>query len=165
MTSITVKTFPAPPSATVFEYTWNLNAADASALIGSFQTYVQSNIPPQFGAEIVLGKGPAKGKVSVGLTGGYYGPSNQVNSTLAPFLNTVAKPSSTKFTIGTYINSVNYLGGLNTLNTNSAPDRTDTFYAKSLMTPEASPMSTAALNAFTKYLANQGFTSDTVSTR
>jgi len=51
---------------------------------------------------------------------------------------------------------VNYYGGKGTLDT-SAPDNTDTFYVKSLMTPSLSP---PALNAFMNYLAHQGFKSD-----
>jgi hypothetical protein len=38
----------------------------------------------------------------------------------------------------------------------------DTFYAKSITTPQASPMSNSSIRAFSKYLANQGTQSDTV---
>ena len=65
---------------------------------------------------------------------------------------------------GTYIESVQNLGGLNRLNSNTSgiADIHDTFYAKSLMTPEASPMTITALNAFMTYLGETGFTADTV---
>ncbi len=43
------------------------------------------------------------------------------------------------------------------------PDNTDTFYAKSLMTPEGAPMSAQALQAFMNVVANEGFTTETVS--
>lgn len=157
-----MKTFPAPPSATIFEYTWNLNAADAAKAIGAFQDFVQTNIPQEFAAEIVIGSGSVQGNLSWGLTGGWYGPANQFRSVIAPFLAKMPKPASTSLTPGTYINSVQFLGGLGSLNTSSLPDGHDTFYAKSLMTPEASPMSNAARTTFMNYLANDGFTANTV---
>jgi hypothetical protein len=49
------------------------------------------------------------------------------------------------------------------LNTSSAPDDPNTFYTKSLMTPSGAPMSNAAITSFVAYMANQGFSSDTVS--
>jgi len=155
-TSITVKTFPAPPSATVFQYGWNLNPSDAAHVISTFQTFVQTDLPQEFDAEFVLGKGNSEGTLSIGLTGGWYGPAASFNAVIAPFLGVVPAPSTTTLTVGTYINSVTYLGGKGTLNT-TAPDNTDTFYVKSLMTP---PMSDAALLAFMNYTAVPGFTSD-----
>ncbi|GLB42538.1 putative oxygen-dependent FAD-linked oxidoreductase family protein [Lyophyllum shimeji] len=44
-TSLEVTTFPAPPSATIFQYTWDLNIASASQAIASFQSFVQIDIP------------------------------------------------------------------------------------------------------------------------
>ncbi|KAF8149346.1 glucooligosaccharide oxidase [Crassisporium funariophilum] len=161
VTSIHAKTFAAPASSTVFEYHWDLSAADAAKATAAFQNYVLTNIPQEFGAEIVLGQGSAKGRVSFGLTGGWYAPANQFNGVIAPLLANLPKPSSKKLTVGTYINSVQYLGGLDRLNTVGIPDGSDTFYAKSLMTPEASPMSSAALNAFMNYLANNGAEANT----
>ena len=152
-TSITVQTFPAPPSVTVFEYNWNMKPSEAANAISAFQQFAKTNIPKEYGSHFVLGRGNALGELAFGLVGGWYGPADKFNSTIAPFLAKVRQPDTTKFTIGSYINSVEYLGGLGTLNT-SAPDTTDTFYAKSLVTPEASPISGKALNAFTKYLAN-----------
>jgi hypothetical protein len=152
-------TFPAPASATVFQYGWNLNPSDAAHVISTFQTFVQTDLPQEFDAEFVLGKGNSEGTLSIGLTGGWYGPAASFNAVIAPFLGVVPAPSTTTLTVGTYINSVTYLGGKGTLNT-TAPDNTDTFYVKSLMTP---PMSDAALLAFMNYTAVPGFTSDLVS--
>lgn len=100
--------------------------------------------------------------MNFGLTGGWYGPANQYSGVIAPFLAMVPAPQSKKLTVGTYINSVKYLGGLGRLNTTGISDSTDTFYAKSLMTPTASPISTTAGTAFMTYLANQGFGTNTV---
>ena len=54
------------------------------------------------------------------------------------------------------------LGALGRLNTSGIADTHDTFYAKSLMTPEASPMTIKALNAFMSYLGDAGFAAETV---
>ena len=127
-----------------------------------FQQYVLTNIPQAFGAELVIGPGSSSGRVSFGLTGGWYAAADQFAGVIAPLLSTLPEPSSATITPGTYINSVQLLGGLGRLNTNGIPDTPDTFYAKSLMTPEASPMSSTALNAFMSYLGDAGFTANTV---
>ncbi|KAF7348713.1 Glucooligosaccharide oxidase [Mycena venus] len=163
VTSIEVQTFPAPPSAIVFEYTWNnVDITTASNGIASFQTFAATDIPPEFGAELVFTKGDKKGKVNFGLTGAYYGDAKLFNSTLAPYLKTLPKnPSNTTITPGSYINSVGVLAAPKSLNTSSAPDSPDTFYTKSVMTPSGAPMSKAAITAFVTYMANQSFSSDT----
>ncbi|KAF8149355.1 glucooligosaccharide oxidase [Crassisporium funariophilum] len=156
-TSITVKTFPAPPSATIFSFNWHFTADDAADALGKFQDFVLTDAPAEFGAEMVFTKGDVQGNVSVGLAGGWYGPSDQLNKTLAPFMRVMPPPREMSFDIGDYLHSaVNLAGG--SLNTMSAPDGTDTFYAKSLMTPQDSPMSDAARKAFLSSLANEGFT-------
>jgi hypothetical protein len=96
------------------------------------------------------------------LTGGWYGPADQFDTVITPLLNTLPTPSGQTITPGTYIESVQNPGGLGRLNTTGIPDTPDTFYAKSIMTPEKAPMTVKALNAFMSYLADQGFTADTV---
>jgi len=163
VTSIRAKTFSAPASSTIFQYTWDLSASSAASAIGAFQTFVLSpSLPQEFGAELVLGVGSSKGRVYFGLTGGWYASADHFGTVIKPFLAALPKPASKKLTVGTYINSVQYLGGLGRLNTTGIPDSHDTFYAKSLMTPEGSPMSNASRTAFVNYLANQGFKTNTV---
>ena len=111
---------------------------------------------------MVIGKGSASGRVSFGLTGGWYGPEDKYANVIAPFLVNLPPPSGSTLTPGSYIDSVQFLGGLGRLSTTGIPDTHDTFYAKSLMTPEASPMTLTALNAFMSYLGSAGFTADTV---
>ena len=115
------------------------------------------NIPPQLGAEINLGRGSALGTVYFSLTGGWYGAQKDLKGVLSPLLALLPKDPEVSLKTGTYLSSVAVLGGgsLNTTN----PDTTDTFYAKSLMTPQNSPMSKNAINAFIRYLANQGYSS------
>ena len=152
-TSITVKTFAAPPSVTIFQYIWNFSPSDAVKAISAFQRFAGTTIPKEFGAELVIGKGSSAGSLYFSLSGGYYGSEPNLASVVAPFLGKVRKPDSIEITPGSYIGSVRYLGGLGTLST-SLPDRRDTFYAKSLMTPS---ISDDALHAFTNYAANQAF--------
>lgn len=161
VTSIQVTTFAAPASATVFTYTWDFSAAEAANATQQFQNYVQGNIPQEFAAELDVGKGSASGRVAFSLAGGWYGPADDFDAIIAPYLDELPPPSAQTITPGTYIESVQNLGGLGRLNTNGIPDSNDTFYAKSLMTPEASPMTSTALNAFMSYLGDVGFTADT----
>jgi hypothetical protein len=107
-------------------------------------------------------KGSSKGRVNFGLTGGWYAPADQFAAVIAPLLNTLPPPSRQNITVGTYIQSVEYLAGLGRLNTTGIADTHDTFYAKSIMTPEKEPMSIKALNAFMAYLGDAGYTADTV---
>ncbi|KAJ7780277.1 glucooligosaccharide oxidase [Mycena maculata] len=161
ITSIEVQTFPAPQSAIVFQYGWeSLDIATASNAIASFQTFAASNIPPEFGAELVFSAGPSSSHVAFGWTGAFYGNASDFNSTIAPYLKTLPAPSTTTISPGSYINSVSVLAG-EALNTSTAVESPDTFYTKSLMTPSGSPMSAAAIEAFVTYMAVQGFQSNT----
>ncbi|KAF8055350.1 glucooligosaccharide oxidase [Lyophyllum atratum] len=159
-TSIEVTTFPAPPSATIFQYDWDLNVTAAAKGIAAFQSFVQTDIPSHFGGEINLFRGPTAGTVTFSLTGGWYAPVQGLNATLAPLMRQMPSGPRTTLQTGTYVNSARILAG-GSLDTKSKPDGHDTFYAKSLMTPQSAPMSDAAILAFTKYLANQGFASKT----
>lgn len=69
------------------------------------------------------------------LAGGWYAPFEQLNTTLKPFFDLMPLLRAVSFDTGDYLHSaINLAGG--SLNTMNAPDGTDTFYAKSLMTPE-----------------------------
>ena len=162
VTSIQVETFAAPDSATVFSYSWDLSSADAASAAQQFQNFVQTDIPPELGAEVALARGSSSGRVSFSLNGGWYASADQFAAVIAPLLNSLPTPSGQTITPGTYIESVQYFGGLGRLNTIGIADTNDTFYAKSLMTPEASPMTATALNALMSYLGDTGFTADTV---
>ncbi|KAJ7468459.1 glucooligosaccharide oxidase [Mycena latifolia] len=161
-TSIEFSVYPAPASVIIFQYNWHLDVALAATALGTFQDFVQEpNLPPEFGAEIVLTRGAIAGNVSFGLTGAWHGDPSLLNGTVAPFLAAMPPLNAVTFTPGDWIESVSVLAG-STLNTSTAPDYTDTFYAKSLMTPEASPMSHAARTSFMSNLAYEGFTSNTL---
>ncbi|KAF8878834.1 glucooligosaccharide oxidase [Infundibulicybe gibba] len=151
-TAIEVTTFEAPPSATFYRYLWNMNVQDATDAMAKFQVFVETNIPPELEADW-SSQGPYPREWA------WYGPSAQLNATLAPYLTSLSPPQNISLQSGTYIESFANIGG--PLDTTAAPDKNDTFYAKSLMTPEKSPMSNSALHAFASYMANQGFDSNT----
>lgn len=162
-TSITVRTFPEPAIATIYQYNWNMDASAAAKAISTFQEFAKTNIPKEYSAELELEKGKAPGQVHFIFTGGWFGPTDELNGIIRPYLDQLPKPDSGGFTTGSYIDSLRLLGGLGRLSTKTTPDSRNTFYAKSLMTPEASPISDKALVAFTDYLANAGFDSNLVS--
>ncbi|KAJ7121516.1 glucooligosaccharide oxidase [Mycena epipterygia] len=162
VTSIEVQTFPAPPSAIVLEYIWNdLDISTAADSITSFQTFAATNVPPELGAELLFTKGSSSGKVNLQLNGAWYGAPELFNATFAPYLNTLPATSSANIFPGSYIDSVVTLASPQGLNTSAAPDESDTFYTKSLMTPSAAPMSAAAIEAFATYMTTEGFSSTT----
>lgn len=164
ITSLVVQTFPAPDYAIVFQYHWDFDASDAASAFVAFQNYLFSDIEAAIGFEIVLTAGSEEGIVGFGLAGGYYGESEAtLNATLAPLLKKLPPYSwSSLDGDGTYIGSVMELAG-GTLNTHTALDVNDTFYAKSLMTPESEIINLKAATAFMEFLATEGFNSETVS--
>ncbi|KAJ7460811.1 hypothetical protein FB451DRAFT_1181784 [Mycena latifolia] len=101
--------------------------------------------PKELGTELVFSAGPSSSHVTLGLTGAFYSSAN-LTATLAPYLKTLPTPSWSTLSPGRYINSVSVLAG-QPLNTSTAPEATDTFYTKSLMTPEGAPMSAATIKA------------------
>ena len=141
-----------------------MTSSQASSAISAFQSFAQTNIPPELGMEINMGSGNSRGSVSFELAGAWYGAKGSaLNTTLSPLLAKLPKPQSVTLSgNGTYIDSVRVLSGT-PLNTASASDETDTFYAKSLITPSGTPMSAAAISAYVNYLATTGFDSSTVS--
>ncbi|KAJ7215981.1 glucooligosaccharide oxidase [Mycena pura] len=162
VTSIEVQTFPAPPSVTVFSYSWDsLDITTASAAIANLQTFATSNIPASLGAELVFGTGPSSGRLSVEWNGGYYGAESSFAAIVKPYLQTLPKPSRSSVKPGTYLASVTTFAQGQPVNTSTAADIPDTFYTKSILTPESAPMSAAAIKAFVTYMAKQGFSSDT----
>ncbi|KAJ7686828.1 glucooligosaccharide oxidase [Mycena rosella] len=160
-TAFKFSVYPAPESVIIFQYNWHLDVASAANALGAFQEFVQEpGLPAEFGADLLLTRGGVEGNVSFVLTGGWHGDPSLLNATVPPFLATMPPLNAVTLTGGNWIDSVIFLGG-GPLNTSTAPDHTDSFYAKSLMTPEASPMSEAARTSFVNSLAYDGFASNT----
>ncbi|KAK0445462.1 hypothetical protein EV421DRAFT_1796694 [Armillaria borealis] len=124
VTSYEFSTVPVPEEGTYFVYNWNVSVAEASIFLTSFQDFVQSGIPNTLGLELRLLRGNIVGNLSMQLDGAYFGN----------WIETVAA-----LTFGA-------------LNTSTQAPINDTFYAKSLMIPEDSPLSMGAVDALMSYL-------------
>jgi hypothetical protein len=159
VTSIEVETFPAPPF-TVFRYTYDLTVNEATSALSNWQDFAGTDIPPELGGELILTKGSASGNVYVQLFGAYFGTNACFETILKPFLDTFPSPPMTeKIANGDWLTAWTALanGPLDTSIPANAPFAADTFYAKSLMTPESQPMTRKAMRAFMEYLGFQGF--------
>ncbi len=154
-TFIRVATYPAPDSALYATYTWEMDIANATHTLSEFQRFVDSGIPAELGTELYFLKGSVNGTVTLQYLAGYFGSLETFSDTVKPFLSLLMEPANTSFFSGNYIEGLSSLS-FPSLNT-SAPDNTDTFYAKSLMTPDAEPMTWEAMEAFVTYLATDGF--------
>lgn len=161
ITSLTVSTHIAPSSAAFGTYTWEMDIASATLALSNFQNFADSGIPPELGTELYFFKGPSNGTVTAQYLAGYFGDFGTYNDTVAPFLGTLPEPAASTFASGNWIEGFGALS-YPSLNT-SAPNTQDTFYAKSVMTPEAEPITQEAIEAFVTYLATEGFAADIVS--
>ncbi|TRM63339.1 hypothetical protein BD626DRAFT_496353 [Schizophyllum amplum] len=152
-------TFEQPQNATVFTDTYDLTVEEAVSMVDAFTAFTFSGLPPSFGSELTITKGSEKGKVTIAHVGAIYANVESVNETLSGFTDNVPEPVSISRSPGSYVDSVLNLGGVDSLDV-SKPDSNDTFYTKSLVIPEAEPMTDEALTAWFDYNANEGFDSD-----
>ncbi|KAJ4464522.1 glucooligosaccharide oxidase, partial [Lentinula edodes] len=161
-TSIEINTYATPSYAIVMEYTWsNMDYETAGQSMYSFQNFSLSGPASPFAGELVISRGSEEGQVTFGFTGAWYGEEGSAIPTIQPWLDTMPTPTqSSLIGDGSYIDTVSQLSGTS-LNTSQAADSTDTFYAKSIMTPENDPMNLESCTAFMQYLATQGFHSNT----
>lgn len=136
-TTFTVQTFEVPEYSIIIDYNWNLDSDTAAAGLIAFQEFsLRDDVPTYYGGEISMSRGENRGEISFRLIGGWYGPEDEVESFLQPFLDQLPEPYSAKLSgDGTYIGSVEAIGG--SLDTTVEPDITDTFYTKSLITSES----------------------------
>ncbi|KAJ7580899.1 hypothetical protein C8J56DRAFT_1103208 [Mycena floridula] len=159
VTSIQVQTHPVPENVTIFNLVWELNVETTTAMLAKWQIFVDSGITPDLGGELVLSRGDSSGNVKVAWFGAYYGSSNTFNATVKPYLDEFPSapiPSQSSITSGNWLTGLEALV-FGALNTSTAAESRDTFYAKSIMTPEAVPMSQDAMSTFITYLGNEGF--------
>jgi hypothetical protein len=158
VTSLTVKTQSAPPTNILFNYAFSApNSTIAAKTFLVFQKFGANNAPSQLGINVQLANG------SFAFGGVYYGPQRQFENVIQPLLDAVPQPP-----INSSIKAYDWVGVLQQLgdddgilNTNTKPDISDTFYAKSLMVAEDKPLTETALLSFFEYLYNDGTTTDT----
>ena len=92
--------------------------------------------------------------MTFGIAGGWYGPRNQLDQVLQPFLSKMTAPRWNSFDVGTYLNSATNLAG-GSLATNEPWTQRDTFYAKSLVIPKTGIRESAG-KAWMDYLGSEG---------
>lgn len=157
VTQLTVHTQPAPSSNILFDYNFNpSNTTAAANMFMAFQTWAANTAPPEIGAHVELGVG------SFALSGVYYGTQSSFTSTITPLLNAMGQPTSSSVQTYDWIGVLEQLGGGDgNLNTSTAPDISDTFYAKSLMVADDALLTESALVNFFQYLYGPGVQSDT----
>ncbi|KAL0563368.1 hypothetical protein V5O48_018700, partial [Marasmius crinis-equi] len=163
-TSVEVETFPAPEQAVIHEYFWDLDAEAAGQALFDLQSFFldTKDLPSEYGGTVIFQKGGAAGKVAFTFAGGWYGETGKLQSIIKPFLDKLPQPSNTSLPMagnGTYIDAVKILAG-GSLDL-TQPETPDTFYTKSLMTPEGQPMTREAARSFVNYISDEGFRSGT----
>jgi len=114
------------------------------------------------GLSISLGQGGTKGLTAVEISSAWYGAADAFEENISPLLARLPKADYSTIAPGTYMDSVKVLAQGDPVDTNTRPDTKDTFYAKSVMTTQDSPMSSDALLAFAEYLSNEGWATKTV---
>ncbi|KIK60129.1 hypothetical protein GYMLUDRAFT_226197 [Collybiopsis luxurians FD-317 M1] len=160
VSSLEFQTFAVPSSGTAFEYLWDMDIPTATSAFIAFQSWaLNGSIPLTFGGEIGFLKGSSYGRVQFAFLGGYFGPAESFNDTVAPFFSSLpSNPIFTNVTQGSWIEALAAFG-VGNLNTSTQPDTNDTFYAKSLMAPMDVPLTNASMKAMVTYLAQVGFNS------
>lgn len=161
-----MQTFEAPSFSKIFSYNYNnISPSDAATILSYYATWVQTDIPPEFGSGINIFGNSDPGVLSLSFEGGWYGAEEDMQPVLDSFVNNVGvdyTDGGANGGDGTYIGSVENLGG-GDLNTGDAPLPRDTFYEKSLMISNDDPLSDEAWLEFMEYLAHDGVNGDLVS--
>ncbi|KAJ6489555.1 glucooligosaccharide oxidase [Mycena vitilis] len=151
VTQYTFKTQQAPNTVIRFSYSFNnpdLSAVQFAKLVGSYQIWGRG-APKELGIEANVWEG---GKV-VELGGYYMGSLSDFGSIAASLLLATGPPSSTYVQERSWVAALMEVEGGSPLSTKGTPDTHDTFFAKSLVVPTASPLTDAALSALGTYFA------------
>ncbi|KAA1138417.1 hypothetical protein PGTUg99_005563 [Puccinia graminis f. sp. tritici] len=163
MTAIRFRTEPAPKEATNFGIRWNMNEEDFAQTLIKFQTFCMSDVPAQLGITVNLRKSKQSGKLLFDFAGAWYGEGSAFAGAVQPFLSQMPAPTATSAKTTDWITGLSSIIGDATLSTANVDltEEYDTFYAKSLTTPQSTPLSNSSMAAFAKVLANQGLQSST----
>lgn len=150
-----------PPSVIKYRYIWDSISTDnlSSSLATLQDHFLTANVSPDLGLSVGLYPAGSKGYLRASLSGVFYGSASDFNSTMAPLVAKLTQFSRIDATQKTYIQSVQDSAGdedINVVSPPSPPAQRHQFYAKSLTTPQESPISETAWAAFTKFLTNEG---------
>lgn len=179
VTAFGVKTHAAPSSVVYATYTWdvclewyarayktctddchrlqNQPANVTASMLAAYQNF-SITAPKEWGSTLNMNAGYLPGTVNSSFTITYVGDQttfeNDIVSQLLNKFPSVTKPSSV--TNQSWKDTLQLLAGNQNLNTSKQSDYQDSFYAKSIMTPEASLMTAEALSSFSNFLGGAG---------
>lgn len=129
VTSFYFNTFPVPPIVTNFEYSYyGMEAAPAATLFSAWQAWGAKDAPAALGTTFTIGSGG-----SVEISGVYYGSSDDFRDVFGSFVDTLPTGYTQNVTELSWIESLQALAGDQSLNTSTAWETRDGFFAKSLM--------------------------------
>jgi len=159
ITTFKFKTYPALETNTIYSYKWaGMSASQAASNFLAIQKWVQSSAPKELSMGVSLFQGTGS---QFEVSGVYNGHTQQQFLTLwQTLLNTLPPPTSSTYREANWINTLLNFAGQSTLSV-AATNYNDhnTFYAKSLVTPESNPMSLASMTSFFNYANDAGPTS------
>ncbi|EPS41612.1 hypothetical protein H072_4489 [Dactylellina haptotyla CBS 200.50] len=155
ITKFWFKTYAVPESIVNYSYSFTgLSVDQAAAAFIEIQNFAKS-APKELGLGVSLwGNG-----VAFELSGAYYGKSQQdFDNMFQPLLGKLPAPSSSTVNVKGWIDTLlRFAGNGGSL---SVPEigynEHTTFYAKSLVTSQTSPLSLDSMKSFFNYAANQG---------
>ncbi|KAH9818271.1 hypothetical protein DFH28DRAFT_1151956 [Melampsora americana] len=163
MTSMKFQTHAAPSQPTNFDIQWDLDQNGFANALIKYQVFCRSNLPAELGVEANLAQGSQSGRLNFALVGAWYGDNSKFPSVIQPFLNVMPAPSQRNVKKSDWLTSLQSLAGSQALSTSGVDlsAEHDTFYAKSLTTPQSAPMSNSSIQAFSKYLSSEGWKTGT----
>jgi hypothetical protein len=163
VTTMHFRTHEIPKAATTYRFNWILDVEKSISVLLAYQNAsARPDLPNELGIRHELRRGLYPGTVNHSLTGTWNGPADQFYAILDRFLKHYPEPVDSYVHNGTYFESLIYHSDKGTLNTTN-PDDHDTFYAKSLATPQDYLLTEEAITKFVHVVANQGQSTTTVS--
>lgn len=157
-TFIYLKTHAVPTDVINFSYSYpsnKLSVKQVADLFLSYQSFGASQAPSTLGFTFTIGSG-----LSISISGVYYGIQAKYNTVIASFVSTLPSGYSSSVQKLSWIESLQALAGDQQLSTAGASDYRDDFFAKSLMTPESTPITLVAATSFFKYLKTTSTTTN-----
>ncbi|KAH9815839.1 hypothetical protein DFH28DRAFT_1125879 [Melampsora americana] len=165
ITSINFQTYPAPRMIN-FALRWDLNQAESANALIKFQDFCQSDLPSQLGMGAFFQRGNQTGLLKFVFVGAWHGDTTNFTMTIKPFLDLMPTPMTRLTKKRDWLAGVQSMAAVTNqealLSSNmDGTDAYDTFYAKSLTTPQSTLLSNSSIQALTKYLSSEGWKTDT----
>ncbi|ORY84716.1 glucooligosaccharide oxidase [Leucosporidium creatinivorum] len=150
VTTYHFRTYQRPSTVIVSTYSYPagaLSSTTAAQVFLAFQTFGKTKAPSALGLKINIFKGK-----SVLAGASFQGSRAEYDQVIAPLLSSLPGGYTSSVKTLDWIGSLKEVAGGQPLSSQGASDYHDTFFAKSLMVPSATPLTQAALEAFFNYL-------------